>query len=155
MKITGIDGLTLDEIDAALAGGGRFVHYEYCISLPFLTLRRPTDVVLLRGGKRGVVRGLPYALLTLLLAWWAVVCGLLYVVAAMFAILGVEGGLTRLATWFAEEGVLIALVLCGWWGIPWGIVYGVGAILIDLGGGHDVTAEVRRFLEETAANQPV
>jgi hypothetical protein len=106
MKILGIDSLTPDEIDAKLAAGGRFVYYDYCISFVFVTLRRPSSIFFLRPGERGVVRGLPYVLLSAVL---------------------------------------------GWWGLPWGLVYTPAAIFLDLGGGHDVTSEVRQFLDATMA----
>src|SRR6267143_1333884 len=110
MKIAGIDDLTLQEIDATLERGGRFVFYEYCISLPFLTFRRPTSIRLLVPGDRGVVRGLPFALLTLLFAWWGVACGLLYGVAVIFANLGSEGAARAAAEWFSEGGYIAALL---------------------------------------------
>jgi hypothetical protein len=59
-------------------GGGRLVFYEYCISLIFLTLRRPSPVVQLRAGEWGLVRGLPYTLVSLLLGWWGIPWGLVY-----------------------------------------------------------------------------
>ena len=57
---------------------GRSVYYEYCISLVFLTLRRPSRLYHLRAGESGVWRGLPYAALSLLLGWWGVPWGLVY-----------------------------------------------------------------------------
>jgi hypothetical protein len=56
----------------------RLVFYEYCVSLVFVTLRRPSRVYRLRQGESGVRRGLPYALVSLLLGWWAVPWGLIY-----------------------------------------------------------------------------
>jgi hypothetical protein len=56
----------------------RLVFYEYCVSVVFLTLRRPSRVYRLRPGERGVLRSLPYALVSLLLGWWGVPWGLVY-----------------------------------------------------------------------------
>lgn len=63
---------------AALGDGERLVFYEYCISLIFLSLRRPSALVRLRPGQRGWVRGLPYTMVSLLLGWWCVPWGFIY-----------------------------------------------------------------------------
>jgi hypothetical protein len=78
MRIRGADNLTPAQLAAELAAGGRLVFYEYCISVLFLTLRCPTDVVLLRPGEWGVWRGMPYTLLSLLMGWWGIPMGVLY-----------------------------------------------------------------------------
>ncbi len=78
MRIKGIDAMTPEEVDALLAAGGRFVFYEFCISLIVITLRRPTAVVLLRPGELGLLRGLPYVFLSLLLGWWGIPWGIIY-----------------------------------------------------------------------------
>ncbi len=78
MRIRGAEGLTATELDAELAAGGRVVFYEYCISLVVLTLRRPSALRLLRPGELGLVRGLPYTLLSLVLGWWGVPWGIIY-----------------------------------------------------------------------------
>lgn len=78
MRIQGIDGLSLDELDRELDTGGRFVVFESCISLVLVTLRRPSDIHFLRGQERGFVRGLPYTLVSLLLGWWGLPWGVIY-----------------------------------------------------------------------------
>lgn len=78
MRVRGLGSLTTDQIEAELAAGGRLVFFEACISLLFVTWRRPSDLFFLRRGERGLVRGLPYTLLTLLLGWWGIPWGLLY-----------------------------------------------------------------------------
>jgi hypothetical protein len=60
------------------ADGGRLVFYEYCISLVFVTLRKPGRVQRLRPGEWGLVRGLPATAVSLLLGWWGVPWGLIY-----------------------------------------------------------------------------
>lgn len=84
MRVRGIETLTPAQLEAELCGGARFVFFEYCISLIFVTLRRPSSVVLLRRGQRGLVRGLPYTLLSLLLGWWGLPWGLIYTPLAVF-----------------------------------------------------------------------
>jgi hypothetical protein len=58
--------------------GDRLVFYEYCISLIFFSLRRPSALVQLRPGQKGWVRGIPYTLVSLLFGWWCIPWGLIY-----------------------------------------------------------------------------
>ncbi|MBV9122626.1 MAG: hypothetical protein JO112_04655 [Planctomycetes bacterium] len=78
MRIRGIDGLTPAQVEEKLATGCRFVFYEFCISLIFVTLRRPTDVFLLKKDELGLWRGLPYTAVSLLLGWWGIPMGIIY-----------------------------------------------------------------------------
>jgi hypothetical protein len=84
MRIHGIDGLTPAELAQELAAGGRFVFFEYCISLIALTLRRPSDVYFLRSSEYGLPRGLPYTVISLLFGWWGIPWGLIYTPLALF-----------------------------------------------------------------------
>jgi hypothetical protein len=78
MRIDGIDNMTPAELEAELAAGGRFVFFEYCISFLVLTLRCPTSIRLLRAGEIGLLHGLPYTLISLLLGWWGLPWGVIY-----------------------------------------------------------------------------
>src|SRR5438445_73428 len=78
MRIYGIKELSKAELEAHLAAGGRFAFFEYCISLVVVTLRRRSGAYFLRSGTRGLLRGLPYTVLSLLLGWWGVPWGLIY-----------------------------------------------------------------------------
>ncbi len=84
MAIRGIDKLTLSEIEQTLRAGGCFVFYEYCISLFVITLRRPTDIFLLRPDEIGILRGLPYVGLSLCLGWWGIPWGIIYTPLTIF-----------------------------------------------------------------------
>jgi len=67
-----------EELALAAGGRGRFVLFETCISLVFLTLRMPSRVHFLRPGELGLIRALPYTLVTLLLGWWGIPWGIVY-----------------------------------------------------------------------------
>jgi hypothetical protein len=84
VRIRGAENLTPAEVAAELDAGGRLVFYEYCISLIFLTLRCPSAVHLLRRTDNGVVRGLPYTVLTVLAGWWGIPMGMIYTPLALF-----------------------------------------------------------------------
>jgi hypothetical protein len=84
MQIRGIEGRSFADVEAELQAGSRFVFFEYCISLVFVTLRRPSAIVLLRPGELGLARGLPYTLVSLLLGWWGLPWGLVYTPVVLF-----------------------------------------------------------------------
>jgi hypothetical protein len=84
MRIDGLDNVTAAQLQAELAAGGRFVYYEYCISFVILSLRCPTRIRYLRPSEMGVVRGLPYVLLSLLLGWWGLPWGIIYTPLTIF-----------------------------------------------------------------------
>lgn len=90
LEVRGSSAQTPEELEAALDAGGRLVFYEYCVSLVLVTLRRPSALYLLRADELGVVRGLPYALLSLLLGWWGIPWGIVYTPLAI--ITNLSGG---------------------------------------------------------------
>ncbi len=103
MRMHGIEGLTPAQVEAGLAAGGRFVLYEYCISFLVVTLRCPSRAHYLRRGERGVVRGLPYALVSVLLGWWGVPWGIIY--TPLTLVTNLSGG------WDVSEAVWEAVCL--------------------------------------------
>jgi len=84
MQIRGADNLTAEELAGQLARGGRIVFFEYCISLLVVTLRRPSEMHFLPAGERGIVRGLPYTLVSLILGWWGIPWGFIYTPLTLF-----------------------------------------------------------------------
>ena len=66
------------EVIEAVGQGGRVVVYEFCISLIFMTLRRPSSPIVLKPGERGILRGLPYCLISLVFGWWGIPWGVIY-----------------------------------------------------------------------------
>jgi hypothetical protein len=84
MRVRGVEKLTLEQVQAEMALGGRFVFYEYCVSVIVATMRRPSDVYFLPANDLGVIRGLPYVLLSLFFGWWGIPFGVLYTPMTIF-----------------------------------------------------------------------
>jgi hypothetical protein len=78
MRIANFENATFSELEATVRNGGRFVFYEYCISCIVLTLRRPSDIYLLKAGEKGFVRGIPFVLTSVLFGWWGLPWGLIH-----------------------------------------------------------------------------
>ena len=83
MKIIGMDGLTLDQVEREVARGGKFVLYSYCFSVVVMTFRRSTDIYFIRPGENAVAKGLPWTLVSLLVGWWGFPWGLIYTPMAL------------------------------------------------------------------------
>ena len=84
MSLTRPLNLVSDDQSAEPFGRGRWVIYEYCISLIAVTLRRPTRPIYLKPGQWAWVRGLPYVGVSLLLGWWGLPWGVIYTPLTIF-----------------------------------------------------------------------
>lgn len=87
-RVVGIDGKTYAELDAELAQGGRFIFYQYAISLLIITFRRSSNIIYIPPGHNAVVKGLPYVFISLFLGWWGIPWGPIYTVGSIFSNLG-------------------------------------------------------------------
>jgi hypothetical protein len=81
-RILGIDGMNDADIFAEVDRGGRFVYYQYTISILILTFRRSSDIFFIREGESRVTKGLPYSLLTLIVGWWGIPWGPIYTIGS-------------------------------------------------------------------------
>ena len=90
MRIIGIEGLSVGEVQNEVRRGGRFVIFSYCISLLLVTFKRGTDVHFIRSGQGAIGPGMPYTLLSLFLGWWGFPFGLIY--TPMCIIQNLSGG---------------------------------------------------------------
>ena len=83
-KIRGIEGMKNGELDFEIQRGGKFVLFQYCISIIVLTFRRPSDIYFLRQGESGVTKGLPFTLLSLVAGWWGIPWGAIYTIESVY-----------------------------------------------------------------------
>lgn len=83
MEIRGIEGLTGEQINYELQRGGKFVIYQYCISLVILTYRRGSDIYFIQAGDSAFLKGFKYSLLSLVLGWWGFPWGPIYTIGSI------------------------------------------------------------------------
>lgn len=83
MKIVGIEGMTGDELQAELQQGGKFVVFQYCISIIILTFKRPSNIYFVKAGESSVGKGLVFSIISLLFGWWGIPWGPIYTVQAL------------------------------------------------------------------------
>lgn len=84
-KIIGLDGIqTQGQLQQEIASGGRFVIYQYCISILIMTFKRGSNIYLVHAGEDRVLKGLGFSLLSFLLGWWGIPWGPIYTVQALW-----------------------------------------------------------------------
>lgn len=89
-KINGIDGLSSAELQMELGRGGRFVIFEYAISILILTFRRSSDIYFIRAGEDAISKGLPFTLLSLVAGWWGFPWGPIFTIGSV--VTNLQGG---------------------------------------------------------------
>ena len=88
MKINGVEGLTVADIQAEVAKGGKFVIFQYCISILIMTFRRGSDVYFIKAGESTFGVSIGYTLVSLLLGWWGIPWGPIYTIGSVATNLG-------------------------------------------------------------------
>lgn len=88
MKIKNVEGLTTDQINKELQNGGKFVLYQFTISIIVMTFKRSSDIYFVRAGESAAVKGIPYTLISLFLGWWGIPWGPIYTIGSLFNNLG-------------------------------------------------------------------
>ena len=83
-NIKNLEGMTTDQINRELAHGAKFVVYQFAISIVVMTFRRSSDIYFIKAGESGVVKGLPYTFMTLILGWWGIPWGPIYSISSLY-----------------------------------------------------------------------
>lgn len=81
--VPGTENLTATDIAEEVLAGGRFVFFQYCISVILMTFRRPTEMVFLKQGEDAGKHALGWSLLTLFAGWWGFPWGPIYTIGAL------------------------------------------------------------------------
>jgi hypothetical protein len=69
-KIVGLEGVSREELAHELDRGAKFVVFQYCVSVVFLTVTRGTNIYFVRSDESPLVKGLPWTALSMALGWW-------------------------------------------------------------------------------------
>ena len=72
------------ELQQELQQGGKFVVYQYCVSVLILTFKRPSSVYFIRHEENAILKGLPFTLLSLVLGWWGIPWGPIYTIQSVW-----------------------------------------------------------------------
>ena len=83
MKINGIQGMAADQLNFELQRGGRFVVFQYAISVIVMSFRRPSAVYFIRSGESTVPKSIGFTLLTLIAGWWGIPFGPIFTIQSV------------------------------------------------------------------------
>ncbi|MGI4871204.1 MAG: hypothetical protein ACRYFX_08505 [Janthinobacterium lividum] len=83
-QIKNLDGLTVAEVNQELQNGGKFVIFQYCISILVMTFRRGSDIYFIKAGESAAKHSWQYSLLTFLLGWWGIPWGPIYSIGSLY-----------------------------------------------------------------------
>jgi len=83
-KIKNIEGLSMNELNQELNNGGRFVIFQYCVSILIMTFRQPTDIYFIRNGESTLKHSLGFSIITLLFGWWGIPWGPIYTIGSLY-----------------------------------------------------------------------
>ncbi|HVX51447.1 MAG TPA: hypothetical protein VHB48_14880 [Chitinophagaceae bacterium] len=88
MQVKNIDGLTVDQVKDEIANGGKFVYFQYTVSIVVMTFRRSSDIYFIKSDEKAVAKGLPYTLMSFFLGWWGIPWGPVYTIQSLSTNLG-------------------------------------------------------------------
>ena len=84
MKIVGTENMSAEQLQQAVAQGGRFVVYQYCISILVMSFKRSSAVHFVPAGESALKPGAKFVALSLLAGWWGVPWGPIWTVSTVF-----------------------------------------------------------------------
>lgn len=83
------------QLQQEIQQGGKFVVFQYCVSLLVITFKRSSSVYFIRHTENAVVKGLPFTLLSLVMGWWGIPWGPIYTIQSLGINLGGGKDVTR------------------------------------------------------------
>jgi hypothetical protein len=91
------------ELRQAVADGGRFVVFQYCISVIVMSFKRSSPIIFVRKGEGTFAKGIPYSLISLVAGWWGIPWGPVWTLITLAQ--NVSGGKDVTAPVLAALGV--------------------------------------------------
>ncbi len=88
MGVKGLEGMSNEQLELELNKGGKFVVFEYTISIIVMTFKRPSAIHFVKYGEGTFGKSFIYTLLTLLFGWWGFPWGPIYSIGALITNFG-------------------------------------------------------------------
>jgi hypothetical protein len=82
-KIIGIENMTVDQLNMELQRGGKFVTFQYCISVLVMTFKRSSDIYFVKAGDSTFNQSYGFSFLTFFLGWWGFPWGPIWSVSTL------------------------------------------------------------------------
>ncbi len=83
LKVRGAENLSLDGVKFEVERGGRFVVFQYCVSILIMSFKRPSPVYFIRAGESARGKGFGFSLISLLFGWWGIPWGPIWTIGSV------------------------------------------------------------------------
>ncbi len=83
VAIKNIDGMTVSQLQDEVNKGGKFVIYQYCVSIVLMTFKRPSDIYFIRSDENALTKGLLFSGVSFLFGWWGIPWGPIYTIGSL------------------------------------------------------------------------
>jgi len=83
MTITGIANMSPDQLRHEIERGGRFVIFEYCISVLVLSFKRVSGIHFIKVEESAFKKGAAFSLISLLCGWWGIPWGPIWTISTL------------------------------------------------------------------------
>lgn len=87
-QIKNIEGLSISDLNTELSRGGKFVVYQYCISIVVMTFKRSSSIYFIRAGESGFKHSIGLSILTFVFGWWGIPWGPIYTIGSLVTNIG-------------------------------------------------------------------
>lgn len=84
MNIYGLENLSQSQLSQEISRGGKFVVFEYCVSLLIITLKRPSGIYFVRADESTFGKSISFTMISLLLGWWGIPWGPIYTIGLIY-----------------------------------------------------------------------
>jgi hypothetical protein len=76
--------MTHQQLDEELRRGGRFVVFQYCISVLVMSFKRSSNIHFIPAGGSAAGKGAPFVALSLVAGWWGIPWGPIWTIGTVF-----------------------------------------------------------------------
>jgi hypothetical protein len=90
VKIVGIDDMTVGELVEEVNNGGRFVIFQYAISILVMSFKNPSDIHFVRAGEGTFGKAFGPTLVSMFLGWWGIPFGIIFTIESLY--INLSGG---------------------------------------------------------------
>ena len=89
-KIKGLEKTTLSEVNFEVQRGGKFVAFQYCVSVLLASYKRSSSIYFLKAGESALIKGLPFTIISIVAGPWGIPWGPIWTVQSL--IMNLAGG---------------------------------------------------------------
>ena len=83
-KIKNIGNMSSEEISWDVQNGGKFVMFDYTISIVFMTFKQSSSIYFLKAGESAGKYIAGFSLLTFVFGWWGIPWGPIYSIGSLY-----------------------------------------------------------------------